>query len=309
MPAQPGDLPIDSALVGGTELAQRLNRILPDVGTNSVNFTNHLTAPNPHPQYMTAASNTAAATAFSPAGNIGSTNVQAALVELDNEKMSYAGGVFQGSIGVRGQVVGNGAWATNGWMKGLALAQVSTVWWPKGTSAYAKGIGATSDNNIYFIRSTADQGAAADYPFSFGMDTGNLNMAGNAFAGSAQSNAGNALTRKDYVDASISNAIAAIPPPPQTGGVGSSGVISMGLSGNTVYTNTTGKPICVVGSLHPTSNYGTRCNLLVNGIVTQIISFSSNLEVGFSCIVPPGHTYQVTLTGSAAAILTYGIIY
>jgi hypothetical protein len=194
-------------------------------------------------------------------------------------------------------------------MKSLAVPLGNVLWWPKGNSAYSKGIGATNDNNIYFARSAADQGAAIDYPFTFSMDSGNLTLAGNAFAGSGQSGAGNALTRKDYVDAAIAGAVASIPPPPQTGGVGSSGVISMGLAGNTVYTNTYGKPICIVGSLHPTSNYGTRCSLIINGNVVQLISCSSNLEVGFSCIVPPGHTYQMALTGNAAAILSFGLIY
>jgi hypothetical protein len=300
MPALPGDLPIDSALVGGTELAQRLNRILPDVGKNSVDFSNHLAALNPHPQYLTASSNTAALTAFAPTGNIGSANVQGAIVELDNEKMPYAGGVFQGSIGIRNQVVGDGTWTTNGWLKGAALPMAASIWWPKGTSAYSKGIAATNDNNIYFIRSTDDQGQAGDSPFTFAMDTGNLTMLGNVLVGAAQSNAVNSLTRKDYVDSKV--AVAA-------GGVGSSKVLTTGFGANAVYTNTYGKPIFVYCTLHPHTSYGVRSSLYVQGNLIQTTSCNSNVECGLGCIVPPGWTFQVTLGGSQATLNTYGIVY
>jgi hypothetical protein len=97
MPTLPGDLPIDSALVGGTELAQRLNRILPDVVANTAAVNAHMTNPNPHPQYLSAAGNTAAATSFAPAGGVQANNVQGAIQELDGEKVNKAGSLADGT--------------------------------------------------------------------------------------------------------------------------------------------------------------------------------------------------------------------
>jgi hypothetical protein len=97
MPTQPGDLPIDSSQVGGTELAERLNRILPDVVTNSAAIAQHKTDPNPHPQYMAAGAISAGSITLQPGGGISSTQVQAAIHELDQEKVSKAGSLVDGT--------------------------------------------------------------------------------------------------------------------------------------------------------------------------------------------------------------------
>lgn len=78
----------------------------------------------------------------------------------------------------------NGAiWTSQTWIKSFINVLGSVVWWPKGTTTYAKGIGATNDDFIYFTRSTAeDISAVAFQPFLFNMATGDFTATGNVTA-------------------------------------------------------------------------------------------------------------------------------
>jgi hypothetical protein len=62
-----------------------------------------------------------------------------------------------------------------------------SLFWPANSGGRAKGISATSDNNIYFTASTADDNSAAPtYPFKFDMSTGELTATGDIIAFSDQ---------------------------------------------------------------------------------------------------------------------------
>ena len=60
-----------------------------------------------------AASTTATGVTFTPAGGIAATNVQAALTELDSEKMAIAGGSFTGDVAFRSGASSSMAWDTS----------------------------------------------------------------------------------------------------------------------------------------------------------------------------------------------------
>jgi len=72
-----------------------------------------------------------------------------------------------------------GLWTTDTWGKGLTLVGDYVIQWLKGGSAISRGVGYSSDGNLYVIRSTADNDSAAAV-YDLIMDSsGNVHMNGN----------------------------------------------------------------------------------------------------------------------------------
>lgn len=151
---------------------------------------------------------TAATITFTPAGNIAATNVQAALVELDNEKVAKAGDTMTGNLtinksnpslvlqktaftGQANQLAGyNGAnprWA-------LAL----------GDSTNEGGSSSGSDFTLY---NYTDAGGPLGTPLVITRSNGNVALTGMLTLPATAPSTGNHATNKTYVD----NAIAAKP--------------------------------------------------------------------------------------------------
>jgi len=65
---------------------------------------------------------------------------------------------------VAGTIYGSGSdasWTTSNWAKRIELATGGVIQWLKGAGTISRGIGLTTDNKFYFIRSTADDSSAA----------------------------------------------------------------------------------------------------------------------------------------------------
>jgi hypothetical protein len=70
---------------------------------------------------------TASATSFSPTGNVASTNVQAAIAEVDSEKLALAGGTMTGAITLSGDPTANLQPATKQYADNLAQKVATLV--------------------------------------------------------------------------------------------------------------------------------------------------------------------------------------
>jgi hypothetical protein len=84
-----------------------------------------------------------------------------------------------GSLNLNGRTDAGQSWTNTTWSKNITQALANVIFWPKGATAVAKGIGVTADDNLYLIASTADDTSAAPtYPFTFNMSTGQLTATG-----------------------------------------------------------------------------------------------------------------------------------
>lgn len=84
-----------------------------------------------------------------------------------------------GSLNLNSRTDAGQSWTNTTWRKNITQSLANVIFWPKGATSTAKGIGVTSDENIYFIASTADDTSAAPtYPFAFNMSTGALTTTG-----------------------------------------------------------------------------------------------------------------------------------
>jgi hypothetical protein len=85
------------------------------------------------------------------------------------------------------------AWTTASWAKALELAVGSAVQWLKGATSFSRGIGYTTDGNLYLIRSSADDNSAAAIYDLIVDNSGNFN-----FLGTIKTAAGNAWNLGAY---------------------------------------------------------------------------------------------------------------
>lgn len=93
---------------------------------------------------------------------------------------------FVKGVGVAGQAADETNWTGAGWKRGVAMAPSRVVYWPKGVTTQAVGIGYTTDNLLRFLASASeDSTGGISAPLTLDMSNGNLVSAGSVSSRSA----------------------------------------------------------------------------------------------------------------------------